>query len=572
MGVIRGVLNERFCYSIGRLFTLMCLWLCLSSIGHAELHEWDYQGEIFTLETQTVQGFQMVSLKNPLTLSMIQDFGGDLSCSRSGRTAVLYLDGLGKQTFFAKSKGVVHQGDTLWVPLEQFLNYLGVTEVRSGTANRLVTVLKLQPEYSYEKSGLPIRLWGKARGSVKIEELNPQVKRITIDNALVVREEQSMNKPFGVTMKLVQQGGYNTPAIVEISAPLWWKLEVGYNSYSGIFDLKALPNFMGIHPDLRVGFPEILAESKAGKGSVFTLQSDTPYKYFWSYSVEEEAYLLEIPGVKKSDFGVLTDGLQELWPNIQADYIEAFYPVARLHFPLSNRSYIALRQSGDLQLKLTELSETPSMSNLYAGSDSFKDYVQYTGLIVLDPGHGGSDKGCVNHAYGLCEKDITLAVCFRLREYLQQSGWTVVLTRETDRDVTSASTPDKQELLARADVANNLRADYFVSLHADASYKKSIQGSSVHWWKPQDYSFAASLLPTLGEQVGFKTRGLIRNRFVVLRGAKMPAALVEMAFLSNNYEAMLLAKPEVQDAIARNLAAGINRHHARVQGTLVGKE
>jgi N-acetylmuramoyl-L-alanine amidase len=97
------------------------------------------------------------------------------------------------------------------------------------------------------------------------------------------------------------------------------------------------------------------------------------------------------------------------------------------------------------------------------------------------------------------------------------------------------------------------------------------QGTSIHWWKAEDYEFAQSLEHVLGSTVGLGQKGLIRDRFVVLRATRMPAVLVETAFLTNSYEGAKLSDPAFQKVIAQQLAGGLasymqGRYASRGQG------
>ena len=88
-------------------------------------------------------------------------------------------------------------------------------------------------------------------------------------------------------------------------------------------------------------------------------------------------------------------------------------------------------------------------------------------VVVIDPGHGGTDQGMENRALGLREKILTLDVAQRLKKLLEARGYTVVLTRNDDRQLG----PDKQtDFLARADITNRAKADLFVSIHFNSLY------------------------------------------------------------------------------------------------------
>lgn len=185
-----------------------------------------------------------------------------------------------------------------------------------------------------------------------------------------------------------------------------------------------------------------------------------------------------------------------------------------------------------------------------------------SGTIVIDPGHGGGDCGCHNRYLGVYEKDVTLDISLRLSKVLQGKGWKVVMTRSDDRDVTYAGSPDAMELEARANVANNIGADLFVSIHCNASVNTGVRGSSVYYYKEQDYDLAQSL-DVLGSALGFDELGVLQNRFAVLRMTGMPAALVETAFLTNPREGQMLADPGVRQSIAERLAQGLERYMSR---------
>ena len=211
---------------------------------------------------------------------------------------------------------------------------------------------------------------------------------------------------------------------------------------------------------------------------------------------------------------------------------------------------LRLRLAPQANLKATEDAGTASMSGYMGGG---------VGSIALDAGHGGGDPGCYNRSLGVYEKDVTLDICLRLQKLLEAQGWRVEMTRSTDRDVTYAGSPDLMELKARADVANQGKTDLFVSIHCNASISPNVRGSSVYWWKPEDRPLA-QCLDVLGEGLGFEADGLIQNNFAVLRLSSVPSVLVETAFLTNASEGALLANPQVRQAIAERLAAGLGRY------------
>ena len=187
-----------------------------------------------------------------------------------------------------------------------------------------------------------------------------------------------------------------------------------------------------------------------------------------------------------------------------------------------------------------------------------RGYTFAKGIIVLDPGHGGGDCGARNRSMGLIEAAINLDVAWRLRAALEERGWTVMMTRESDVDVSWRNSPDQVELQARCDVANDAEAMLFVSLHCNASTSSQVNGSSIYWYKRVDKDYAEALNGALGASLGLRDIGVLREGFFVLRHTTMPSVLVEMAFLSNPHDAKLLSQESFRQQIAENLAQAVD--------------
>jgi N-acetylmuramoyl-L-alanine amidase len=178
-------------------------------------------------------------------------------------------------------------------------------------------------------------------------------------------------------------------------------------------------------------------------------------------------------------------------------------------------------------------------------------------LIVIDPGHGGSDPGSLNTEYGLTEKTLTLAISQRLEADLKHQGWKVTMTRVGDYDVGDPSGPDAAELQARCDVANAAGARLFVSVHINASVSSAPNGTTTYYWHPGDRAFAEDVQNDVVAQTGIADDGVIRNNFYVIHHTDMSSILVEAAFLSNAHDATLLQQPSFLDKIAAGIARGI---------------
>jgi N-acetylmuramoyl-L-alanine amidase len=188
-------------------------------------------------------------------------------------------------------------------------------------------------------------------------------------------------------------------------------------------------------------------------------------------------------------------------------------------------------------------------------------------VIVLDPGHGGADGGAESST-GLQEKEVTLKISLYLRDYLQQAGATVYMTRDEDIDLAREGTKGysrrkTEDLKARAVLIKEKDPDLFLSVHLNAI-------PSPQWYGPQTFythrhkdnaTIAWFIQEELRQGVVDTHRQAkqIRNIYILER-AEMPAALVEVGFLSNAEEAANLDKPVYQKQLAAAIYRGLLRY------------
>ncbi len=188
--------------------------------------------------------------------------------------------------------------------------------------------------------------------------------------------------------------------------------------------------------------------------------------------------------------------------------------------------------------------------------------------IVIDPGHGGSDTGAIGIG-GLREKDITLEVSKKVKDILENSGVTVVMTREDDRDVYGPTATDSQELQARVDYGSYTpNVDVFLSIHCNAFTSSSSNGTETYYYPKTwlDGLLAQNLQEGMVLHGDRRDRGVHEARFYVCRHSSMPAALVELAFITNYVEGNLLADEDFQNEMAQGIAEGLANYFA-VSGT-----
>ncbi|GFN21881.1 N-acetylmuramoyl-L-alanine amidase family protein [Thermanaeromonas sp. C210] len=175
-------------------------------------------------------------------------------------------------------------------------------------------------------------------------------------------------------------------------------------------------------------------------------------------------------------------------------------------------------------------------------------------VVVVDPGHGGIDVGARGPG-GTNESEVVLAISRHLAEFLQQGGARVFLTRQDD-SVTEGESGD--DLLERVRLAQKVKADLFISVHANA-FDDRERGAQVF------FDPASQEGRKLAEAIQAEIRRLLKNTdrealgldAFVLRTQEIPAVIVEVGFLSNPQEEKLLADPSYQREMAFAIYAGI---------------
>jgi N-acetylmuramoyl-L-alanine amidase len=176
-------------------------------------------------------------------------------------------------------------------------------------------------------------------------------------------------------------------------------------------------------------------------------------------------------------------------------------------------------------------------------------------LIVLDPGHGGSDPGTVRG--GVQEKSLTLDMAMRVRDILVARGWQVVMTRTDDRDVFAPNDSARDELQARDDVANSRGARLLVSIHVNGYVNSGPHGVATYYYKASDLALAQSVSRRIASELDMNNNGVIKDKLYVVNHAAMPAALVETAYISNPDDFTLLQSGSWRQKMAQAIADGI---------------
>ena len=182
--------------------------------------------------------------------------------------------------------------------------------------------------------------------------------------------------------------------------------------------------------------------------------------------------------------------------------------------------------------------------------------------IVIDPGHGGEDSGAIGPS-GVTEKSITLQIAKEVERMLKEAGAKVTMTRTTDTEVSPKhrQATDVDELQARCDVANKAKADIFISIHMDSFTSREASGTTGYYYTKGSAAskrLAAAIQSELVGQLKTTSRGIKTCNFYVVKHTKMPATLIEVAFVSNPKEEKLLTSKKGVQKAAIGIVNGIS--------------
>jgi N-acetylmuramoyl-L-alanine amidase len=174
---------------------------------------------------------------------------------------------------------------------------------------------------------------------------------------------------------------------------------------------------------------------------------------------------------------------------------------------------------------------------------------KYFRTVVIDPGHGGRDKG--GNWGRVYEKHLALDTAARLEAYLKTKGYRVEMTRRSDYFIS---------LPRRVSIGSKHYRPIFVSVHYNYTWKKHVSGLETFYHSAESQPLAAFIQDGMLRRVRAVNRGVKYARYYVIRHAKCPAVLVECGFVSHSAERERTKKAWYRQAIAEGIGDGIIRY------------
>ena len=199
---------------------------------------------------------------------------------------------------------------------------------------------------------------------------------------------------------------------------------------------------------------------------------------------------------------------------------------------------------------------------------------QYSNTIFLDPGHGGRDSGAFY--YNVAEKDLNMQIYRKLRTKLEELGYKVLTSRDSDIDVDFVT--------ERSRMVNKTNSDIFISIHFNATgntYSKASGIQTYSYSDEPDYPskinkywhnhpdrmseskrLAAAIHSSLLAETGAKDAGLLESSYAVLRETAKPAVLLELGYMDNFSENQQIRDSHYQDKLVAGIVKGIQKYYA----------
>lgn len=188
-------------------------------------------------------------------------------------------------------------------------------------------------------------------------------------------------------------------------------------------------------------------------------------------------------------------------------------------------------------------------------------------LIVLDAGHGGNDPGKVG-VNGTLEKDINLCMVLKLRTLLEQEGYLVSLTRDSDDNLSTSSDSTKSckisDMRNRVSMIEDCHPTFVISIHQNSYPDENVSGPQVFYYT--DSTCGMKLASCLQDSLNTNTstsgkREIAANdSYYILKKTPTPTVIVECGFLSNPYEESLLCDSNYQDELCHAIILGIKNY------------
>ncbi len=496
-----------------------------------------------------------------ICVSMATSYGWSL-----GNPSSLLAYGLGSQTLPTVSgTNQTAQPSNLLAPIiaqntSDLSNSIRLNSIRP-TTNGLMLTLNANPEIRIQREDNPDRLIVDLQNTAVVKELHKSSLPMNRFGVKQVRIAQFQNNP--AIARLVFDLDSNDP-----NSKVAWQSQ--YIAATNTLLLTpanlsqtpvtpSLPIPVSSNP-INTSKPASIQKLSFSNTGQLIIEANQPVNYQTSLDQVSGTFNLRVANANIS-------------PTLQRPTLLATSPIERIRLSqVGNAVEIGIKtipswqireiqrqnnQQINLQVLSNRVSQVPQNnptnlpSNNPSGTVSTPNR-QGLGVIVVDPGHGGPDVGATRN--GIYEKDITLEISKYLGGVLQQMGYSVIYTRTNDIDL---------DLEPRVQIAENARADAFVSVHVNSLDVNASSVSGIETYHARGSTLGRELASYVHSQIIASTGALDRNirgaGFYVIAKTSMPAILVETGYITNPAESSNLTSPNYQRRMAEAIAKGIDQ-------------
>jgi len=490
-----------------------------------------------------------------ICVSMATNYGWNLG-NPSSRVAY-GLDSHTLPTVSGTNKTAI-AGSNLLAPIAQntsdLSNNIKLNSIRP-TTNGLMLTLNANPEIRIQREDNPDRLIVDLQNTAVVKELHKSSLPMNRFGVKQVRIAQFQNNP--AIARLVFDLDSNDPnskvawQSQYIAATNTLLLTPANLAQTPVTPSPSLPIPVSSNP-INTSKPASIQRLSFSNTGQLIIEANQPVNYQTSLDRVSGTFNLRVANANIS-------------PTLQRPTLLATSPIERIRLSqVGNAVEIGIKTSPswqireiqrqnnqqiNLQVLSNQVSQVPA--NNPSGSIPTPNR-QGLGVIVVDPGHGGPDVGATRN--GIYEKDITLEISKYLGGILQQMGYSVIYTRTSDIDL---------DLEPRVQIAENARADAFVSVHVNSLDVNASSVSGVETYHARGSTVGQELARYVHSQIIASTGASDRNirgaGFYVIAKTSMPAILVETGYITNPAESSNLTSPNYQRRMAEAIAKGVDQ-------------
>lgn len=180
--------------------------------------------------------------------------------------------------------------------------------------------------------------------------------------------------------------------------------------------------------------------------------------------------------------------------------------------------------------------------------------------VVIDAGHGGEDGGVLGGTTHIKESEINLAISKRLKTFLENGGYKVVMTRSNDAGLYGAVSSNKKlaDMKKRKEVILAAKPDLMVSIHQNFFPSSYVSGAQVFFAPSGEYSELAAVMQRILNRELECNRTAAKGDYYILQCSQYPSMLIECGFMSNPADEAKLVTAEYQQKVAYAIYSGIN--------------